>query len=107
MFDAALVERVLHNLVGNAVRYCAEGGSITVIAQAHQDAGVTIDVINDGPLIDPEMRERLFAKYAKGAGGKRGFGLYFCRLACEAHGGTIEYAPIEERSRFCIRLPGR
>ncbi|CAN5910309.1 hybrid sensor histidine kinase/response regulator [soil metagenome] len=107
MFDAALVERVLHNLVGNAVRYCADGGKITVVAEQHDDASVSIHVINDGPLITSEMRERLFAKYAKCAGGKRGFGLYFCRLACEAHGGTIEYAPIGERSRFSIRLPGR
>jgi signal transduction histidine kinase len=106
-FDTGLIERVLHNLVGNAVRYCAEGGKIIVVAQQHEDAGVAIDVINDGPLISAEMRERLFAKYAKGAGGKRGFGLYFCRLACEAHGGAIEYSPVGERSRFSIRLPGR
>lgn len=107
-FDAALVERVLHNLVGNAVRYCTEGGTIRVAARAHDEAGVELDVINDGPVITDELRDRLFAKYAKGSNGKRGFGLYFCRLACEAHGGTIHYqATGTTESCFRIRLPGR
>lgn len=107
-FDGALIERVLHNLVGNAVRYCTEGGTIRVIARAHDEAGVEIDVTNDGPVITDELRDRLFAKYAKGTNGKRGFGLYFCRLACEAHGGTILYQALEvSTSCFRLRLPGR
>jgi K+-sensing histidine kinase KdpD len=107
-FDAALIERVLHNLVGNAVRYCTEGGTIRVIARPHDEAGVEIDVTNDGPVITDELRDRLFAKYAKGTNGKRGFGLYFCRLACEAHGGTIHYQAINPTtSCFRLRLPGR
>ncbi len=107
-FDGALIERVLHNLVGNAVRYCNEGGTIRVIARPYGEAGVEIDVINDGPVISPELRDRLFGKYAKGTNGKRGFGLYFCRLACEAHGGTIHYTSADEASScFRLRLPGR
>ena len=107
MFDTALIERVLHNLVGNAVRYCVEGGTIRVSAVATDETGIEIDVTNDGPLIDPEMRDRLFAKYSKGSNGRRGFGLYFCRLACEAHGGTIDYDSTDGTSRFRLRLPGR
>lgn len=107
MFDTALIERVLHNLVGNAFRYCADGGTIRVSARAVDDGGVEIDVTNDGPLIDLEMRDRLFGKYAKGSNGRRGFGLYFCRLACEAHGGTIDYDCADGTSRFRLRLPGR
>jgi DNA-binding response OmpR family regulator len=73
-FDGALIERVLHNLVGNAVRYCTEGGTIRVTARPYDEAGVEIDVVNDGPIITEELRDRLFAKYAKGTNGKRGFG---------------------------------
>jgi signal transduction histidine kinase len=105
-FDAALIERVLHNLIGNAVRYCPDGGELRVRARRWDEAGIELDVLNDGPPIDPAIRERLFTKYAKGKNGKRGFGLYFCRLACEAHGGTIEYGIHDERSCFRIRLPG-
>ena len=68
-------------------------------------SGIEIVVHNTGPHVPETLRERLFAKYAKGSNGKRGFGLYFCRLACEAHGGSIEYAARPDGSAFRIRLP--
>ncbi|HEY0189887.1 MAG TPA: ATP-binding protein, partial [Kofleriaceae bacterium] len=108
-FDVALIERVLHNLIGNAVRYCGDAGAIRISARAWNPTDPTaceLTVFNTGPVISELQREKLFAKYAKGAGGKRGFGLYFCRLACEAHGGTIEYVPAADGSRFVVRLPG-
>lgn len=109
--DAALIERVLHNLVGNAIRYCNTGGIIRVTAQSWDPLdpnGVEITVYNSGPLVPPALRDKLFTKYAKGTNGKRGFGLYFCRLACEAHGGTIDYRTAgPDGSTFVIRLPGR
>jgi sensor histidine kinase regulating citrate/malate metabolism len=49
----------------------------------------------------------LFLKYSKGSNGKRGFGLYFCRLACEAHNGRIVYRGKSDGPTFFIRLPGR
>ena len=108
-FDIALIERVLHNLVGNAVRYCGANGMIRISARAWNPADPTayeLTVFNTGPVIPETQRGTLFAKYSKGANGKRGFGLYFCRLACEAHGGTIEYVPGADGSRFVLRLPG-
>ncbi len=105
VFDAALIERVLHNLIGNAVRHCPAAGMVRVSASPLDDGGVELQVANDGPSVEPELRDRLFSKYGKGTNGKRGFGLYFCRLACEAHGGTIDYAPVTAGSRFVVRLP--
>jgi signal transduction histidine kinase len=52
------------------------------------------------------VADKLFSKYGRGADGKRGLGLYFCRLACEAHGGTIGYEVIDGRPVFTVRLPG-
>jgi len=109
-FDQALIERVLHNLVGNAARYCNSGGVIRLSADkwdSLEGASVDLLVFNSGPAVPETVRDRLFAKYAKGSTGKRGFGLYFCRLACEAHGGTIEYVPSADGSAFRVRLPGR
>ena len=109
-FDVALIERVLHNLVGNAVRYCNAGGQIRLSAQVWDKTdphSVEITVFNSGPPVPPELQNNLFAKYAKGHNGKRGFGLYFCRLACEAHGGTIECRSHEDGPTFFVRLPGR
>jgi two-component system, sensor histidine kinase and response regulator len=109
-FDGALIERVLHNLVGNAVRYCKPGGHIRLLATVPDPAdpmSVEISVNNTGPRIPDELRTSLFAKYARGSNGKRGIGLYFCRLACEAHGGSIDYRPGDEGPAFVLRLPGR
>lgn len=109
-FDIALIERVLHNLVGNAVRYCKPGGEIHLmgrVADPSDPLSVEISVHNTGPWISDELKGSLFAKYARGSNGKRGIGLYFCRLACEAHGGSIEYRRGETGPSFVVRLPGR
>jgi two-component system, sensor histidine kinase and response regulator len=108
-FDAALVERVLHNLVGNASRYCNQGGVISVTARRWNDGddSIEISVTNSGPQIPENIRPQLFGKYVRGGGGKRGMGLYFCRLVAEAHGGRIDYEASGIGPRFVIRLPGR
>ncbi len=107
-FDTALVERVLHNLVGNAARYCNQGGTIVVSGQPWNDRdSVTICVTNTGPQIPDNIRTSLFGKYVRGGGGKRGMGLYFCRLVAEAHGGRIDCEPSTVGPRFVLRLPGR
>jgi len=62
-------------------------------------------VQNSGPHIPEEVRLNLFGKYQRGSNGKRGMGLYFCRLACEAHGGSIEHDSAPEGPMFRIRLP--
>jgi two-component system sensor histidine kinase/response regulator len=107
-FDHALVERVLHNLVGNAARYCTPGGQILVSARKwNDDDSVEISVTNSGPHIAENIRPQLFGKYVRGGGGKRGMGLYFCRLVAEAHGGRIDYEAADFGPRFVVRLPGR
>jgi len=107
--DVALIERVLHNLVGNATRYCAPGGRIRLSARETDptERSIEIEVSNDGPPVPHDLEGNLFAKYARGSTGKRGFGLYFCRLACEAHGGGIEYRAQEGGPSFTLRIPGR
>jgi DNA-binding response OmpR family regulator len=108
--DHALILRVLHNLVGNATRYCATGGVVTLSAVPWESpdraTGVEIKVSNTGPQVPTEVAANLFSKYARGANGKRGMGLYFCRLACEAHGGEIGLEPTDAGPSFVMRLPG-
>ncbi len=109
-FDVGLVERVLHNLFGNAMRYCNPPGKIMLGGRRWADGGehsVEISVMNTGPQVPESIRDNLFGKYVQGKGGKRGMGLYFCRLAAEAHGGRIEYEASSEGPCFVLRLPGR
>lgn len=108
-FDGGLVERVLHNLFGNATRYVNANGKIALIGRRWidgEDGSVEIAVLNTGPQIPENIRGNLFGKYVQGKGGKRGMGLYFCRLVAEAHGGVIEYEARSEGPSFVLRLPG-
>lgn len=109
-FDEALIARVLHNLVGNALRYCKAGGlvklaAVGVPATATEPPGVEISVFNTGPQVPPTLVPKLFGKYAQGKDGQRGLGLYFCRLACEAHGGRVRHEAQDDGPAFVLRLP--
>ena len=100
--DPVLIERVIHNLLNNATRYVNPGGSIALMAYLDNDRSETtlhICVGNTGSPIPLQLRANLFSKYRKGNDGKAqsGMGLYFCRLACEAHGGNIS---CQETNRF-------
>jgi signal transduction histidine kinase len=106
--DPILVERILHNLLINATRYVDPNGRVQLSAARLPDGGITLRVMNTGPAIPPALRERLFEKYRKGDDRKSqsGMGLYFCRLACEAHGGRIELAEVPDFSTcFLVTLP--
>jgi len=109
-FDEALVARVLHNLVGNALRYCHSGGAIRLSATSWRspdgaELGVEISVHNTGPQVPPQVAAKLFGKYALGKDGQRGLGLYFCRLACEAHGGRVHHEASTDGPTFVLQLP--
>jgi|GEM_PF-714269 len=109
-FDEALITRVLHNLVGNALRYCKAGGLVRLSAVAApagpvEPAGIELSVFNTGPQVPLTLVPKLFGKYAQGKDGQRGLGLYFCRLACEAHGGRVRHEATDEGPVFVLRLP--
>jgi DNA-binding response OmpR family regulator len=109
-FDVGLIERVLHNLFGNASRYCSVPGKIALTGRRWLESepmSVEIGVTNTGPQIPENIRGNLFGKYVQGKGGKRGMGLYFCRLVADAHGGRIECEPRHDGPSFMLRLPGR
>lgn len=97
--DADKVERLLQNLLDNALKFSPLDGRVLV--QAHQFGSdgippgfVRIDVIDQGPGVPDEYKMRLFERFAQISGqkGRRpgmGLGLTFCRLVAEAHGGRI------------------
>jgi signal transduction histidine kinase len=88
--DAELLRRVLQNLIGNALKFTPAGGHVSVeIACAGNRA--RLSVRDDGPGIPAELEPRLFQEFAAGdqPGRGSGLGLAFCRLAVEAHGGTL------------------
>ena len=86
------IERVLDNLIGNALKYTDRGGHITLSARAIEGAA-ELSVADDGPGIPAEALERIFEPFGQvGGAGQRagtGLGLTSCRLFVEAHGGAI------------------
>jgi signal transduction histidine kinase len=109
--DPILLERVIHNLLINATRYVDRKGQVAVTGQlsaAGDSHTLIIRIMNTGPTISAELRAGLFAKYRKGTDRKSqsGMGLYFCRLACEAHGGGIALVDVPDfQTCFEIRMP--
>jgi PAS domain S-box-containing protein len=96
--DADKMERVLLNLIDNALKFSPLDSTISVrvtLPTTGADAGYArIDVIDSGPGIPDEDKMRLFERFAQiqGRRGRRrgtGLGLTFCRLVAEAHGGRI------------------
>jgi signal transduction histidine kinase len=93
IMDAEKIDRVLSNLLNNAVKFTPVGGTVMITAEVQQDK-LLVNVIDSGPGIPPEDRERIFDRFAQLSGnqprmGGFGLGLAFCRLAIEAHGGRI------------------
>ena len=90
--DPGLAERLVEHLVDNAVRYARRGGRVA-IAASHLEGVLELAIGNDGPPVPAAERELIFGRYYRAeqrrATAHRGLGLYFCKLAVEAHGGTI------------------
>lgn len=107
--DSGMLERVLVNLIGNAIKFTPADGEVSVSVEAVEDF-LHVRVRDNGPGIPPEFRQQVFDKFARARKreGMAGFGLglAFCRLAVEAHGGRIWVeSAAEQGSTFVFTLP--
>jgi signal transduction histidine kinase len=107
MGDPELTRRLLDTLVVTALRYTRPGNRIEIESRPGF-RGVELVVRNDGPPVPLSRATQLFERTTTSEDGHehRGFGLYFCRMAAEAQGGTIVLAesagwPVE----FVVTLP--
>lgn len=104
-----MIERVVLNLVDNALKYTTQGSVVTV--QASYKGMIRVEVIDNGPGIPDEYKDNIFDRFTRVPGQKSqrrstGLGLTFCKLAIESHGGRIwvEDNP-EGGSIFAFTLP--
>ncbi len=106
--DASRLERILANLVSNALKY-SEPGTPVRVAAARQDRVVRVSVADRGRGIPAEELPRIFDRFFRGrgaAGEGLGLGLYIVRMLVEAHGGTVSAeSTIGEGSVVSFTLP--
>ncbi|MBL0215309.1 MAG: response regulator [Myxococcales bacterium] len=103
--DSGLLERILANLVENALRHSPEGGTVRIRA-TREDNRVVICVADTGTGVPAELRARVFDRFESTGGARnRGLGLAFCKLAVEAHGGAIWIEDGAPGAVFCLSFP--
>jgi len=105
--DEELVMRMLLNVVENALKFTAAGGTVSVTAAGEEGAFV-IRVTDTGPGIPEADRERIFDRFFRAAGNNAGagLGLPIARWIAKAHGGSVELErSTGEGSTFRIALP--
>jgi len=105
--DAALLERAVENLLGNAVRHCAADGSVALALSARGGRAV-VRVRDDGAGVAVADRERIFRPGERGGeprGEGRGLGLAIARDIAEAHGGRLSLDPVGVGACFRLSVP--
>ena len=107
LLDVNLFLRVLDNLISNALKFSPIESTITVqveypsngkVETRSPESGIRIKVLDEGPGIAAEHRDRIFNKFEIVALDKKevpqvGLGLAFCKMVVEAHGGHIFMEP--------------
>ncbi len=108
--DRNMLERVLDNLVSNAVKF-TEASDRVSIGATYADGDITVSVSDEGLGIPEGEFEHIFDKFRQAGNNtsnkpSSGLGLAFCKLAIEAHGGVIWVeSEVGKGSRFLFRIP--
>jgi len=110
--DPVRIEQILVNLVGNAVKYTAAGGTITVAVGREGDAAF-LRVSDDGVGIAPDLATRVFELFVQGdrpldrASGGLGIGLTLVQRLAELHGGSAAVFSVGagQGSELTVRIP--
>ncbi len=109
--DKDLIFRVIQNLLGNALKFTPSDGWIRLGIEPDENR-VCVRVRDNGPGIPAEYQERIFEKFgqvearANRQKHSTGLGLTFCKLAVEAHGGSVGVeSEVDKGSTFWFVLP--
>ncbi|MBS0852205.1 two-component sensor histidine kinase [Enterobacter sp. JGM127] len=106
--DLSMIERVVTNLLDNAVRHTPPGGEIWLKVWQEGEA-LQMEVSDSGPGIDAAMREELFQRPSalkpEAREHRGGLGLLIVRRMLELHGGGIRLMEAEQGARFRFYVP--
>jgi signal transduction histidine kinase len=107
--DPARLERIVTNLVGNALKYGAPGTEVTLSAEMRGDQ-IAVSVRDRGPGIAAKDLPRIFERFFRGSATQKqdglGLGLYIVQLLVEAHGGRVwAESTLGEGATFTFTIP--
>ncbi|MBQ7797048.1 MAG: HAMP domain-containing histidine kinase [Lachnospiraceae bacterium] len=100
--DAMLLERAFSNVVSNCIRYAKE--TVTVKIEGNE-SHVLLTIMDDGPGIREDEKEKIFDRFHKGQNGNHGLGLAIAKRSLEYMGGTIKAVPSASGAVFEMTLP--
>ncbi|MBK5106543.1 MAG: GAF domain-containing protein [Anaerolineales bacterium] len=109
--DENKIQRVISNLIDNALKFSPEGESINIKLESPGQEMIEIHILDQGPGIPVEYADSVFDRFFQvpNHSSRRrgtGLGLTYCRLTVEAHGGRIWVQNRPERgSEFVVSLP--
>jgi two-component system OmpR family sensor kinase len=108
--DPQRLGQCLENLISNAVRHSPHGAPVTVLLSRHQEMDREvgrIEVLDEGPGIPPELRQRIFERFVTGQrGAGLGLGLYLAHRIAVMHDGDLAVqSPPAKGTRFTLTLP--
>ncbi len=100
--------RLVRNLLENAVRHAA--GAVSVRLATSDDGWARLEVVDDGPGVQPGDRDRVFDRFVRldssRSRGGTGLGLAIVASIASAHGGSVAVAGDGPGATFVVRLPG-
>ncbi len=106
--DVDRLAQVFINVISNANKYCEADPRHLQIKVFHTDTHATVDFVDNGRVIDPDMRDVIFEKFSRvgetKAGGA-GLGLAICREIMTRLGGEIMYLPGQGGTAFRVHFP--
>ncbi|PKL76338.1 MAG: hypothetical protein CVV27_10790 [Candidatus Melainabacteria bacterium HGW-Melainabacteria-1] len=105
--DADMLQRVFENLLANAIKFSPAGAPVKIVFSSRADE-LRAEVQDTGSGIPAELQDRIFDKFGQVETRKHstGLGLTFCKLAIEAHGGSIGVeSEVGKGSIFWFSLP--
>ena len=106
--DPAMLERIVGNLVDNAVKHSPAGGAVTLEIKSGDTVGLT--VCDQGTGVPQGDQAQLFNRFFRGDtrhgdGSSTGLGLAIAKAAAEAHGGRLEFVGNDPGAVFRLVLP--
>ena len=110
MGDATRIAQIVGNLLANAAKFTPPGGRVRLTLERDLGAA-TLRVLDDGPGIDPRVRDRLFEPFVQAPQtsdrqtGGLGLGLALVKGFVQLHGGAVDVSSAARGAQFTVRLP--